>query len=120
MRIRDKRHLSVVARLPSIISGKKPVEVCHVRYGDPRYNKPPAGMGEKPDDKWVLPLTPEEHRLSKAAQHTTNERFWWSERRIDPLAVCEKLYAVWQKTGNPIEAEQMMESIILRIMAFRM
>lgn len=120
MRVRDKRHLAVVARLPSIISGKRPVEVCHIRYGDPRYGKPQAGIGEKPDDKWVLPLTPEEHRLSKAAQHAHNERAWWAGHKIDPLAVCEKLYAVWQKAASPLEAEQQMESIILRVWAFRM
>lgn len=111
--------MSVVARLPSVISGRRPVEVCHVRYGDPR-RKPPTGLGQRPDDKWVLPLTPDEHRLSRDAQHAHNERFWWERHKIDPISVCEKLYAVWEQTASPMEAEAMMESIILRAMAFRM
>ena len=77
-------------------------------------------MGQKPDAKWVIPLTPDEHRLSKEAQHNHNEREWWAKHGIDPIAVCEKLWAVWEKTTSPAEAEALMESIILRAMAFRM
>jgi len=118
--VEEKRHMSVVARLPSVISGLRPCEVCHIRYGDPSRRKPPTGMGQKPHAKWVLPLTPDEHRLSKEAQHNQNERAWWASHGIDPIAVCERLWAVWEKTSSMVEAEALMESIILRAFAFRM
>jgi hypothetical protein len=96
-RRRDRRYLGAIARLPSLISGKEPVEVCHLRYGEPDRGKPPTGMGEKPDDKWTLPLTPEEHRLGVRAQHAGNEREWWASHGIDPVAVCEVLYRTWSE-----------------------
>lgn len=92
-RIRDEAHLAFIRRLPSVLSGQYGTEACHIRYGDPLYRKKHTGKSQKPDDCWTLPLTPDEHRN----QHSENEKQWWLDRGIDPLAMARKLYAV---TGN--------------------
>jgi hypothetical protein len=55
-------------------------------------------MGEKADDRWVLPLSPALH----ASQHNANERLWWEGTKIDPLALCA---ALWGVTGDIESAE---------------
>lgn len=88
-RERNKKHLEFVSKLPCIITGRGPVQVCHIRYGDLSHDKRHTGGGEKPDDRWVLPMIPEMHAL----QHSGNERAFWEGHNIDPLAVAKLLYA---------------------------
>lgn len=92
-RIKDDAHLAFIRTLPSVLSGKFGCEACHIRYGDPTYRKKHTGKAQKPDDAWVLPLTPEEHR----DQHDNNEREWWMSNGIDPMPIALELYA---NTGN--------------------
>lgn len=88
---RDKAatHLAWVATLPSLVPGTGRVDPAHVRYSDPRYAKPAVGMGEKPDDKWVVPLARSEHDR----QHSMNEQAYWQSVGIDPLHVALMLWA---------------------------
>lgn len=102
-RTRKKAYLARIAQLPSVISLSSPCEVCHVRYGDPAQGKPSTGMAEKPDDKWTLPLTPNEHRLGREAQHARGEREWWQKHGIDPVALCNDLYAAWEAGADIID-----------------
>ena len=92
-RLKDDRHLAFIRTLPSVISGVYGVEACHLRYGDPLYRKKHTGSAQKPDDCWVVPMTPAEH----SDQHSNNEAAWWKAQGIDPLALARDLYAV---TGN--------------------
>ena len=105
--------------MPSIISGQRPVHVAHVRYGEPARGKPPTGMAEKPDDMWVLPLTPDEHQFGADAQHKAGERDWWKKQGIDPIATCKALYAAYEASRDTKDAAQKMESIILQTRIFR-
>lgn len=89
-RIKDDRHLAFIRTLPSVLSGSYGCEACHIRYGDPMYRKKRTGRGQKPDDAWTVPLTPDEHR----EQHSMNEVNFWNRYRIDPLAIAQKLYEV--------------------------
>lgn len=98
-RIVDDAHLRFIRTLPSVISGKMPCEACHIRYGDPMYRKKRTGKGQKPDDCWSVPMTPDEHR----EQHAGNEVNFWNRRRIDPLAIAQKLYAVSGDTEAALE-----------------
>jgi hypothetical protein len=98
----DDEHLRFIRGLPCLITGKRPVEACHIRYPDPRYGKRETGMSEKPHDKYVVPLSPDKHR----EQHAMNEREFWEKHRIDPVAVS---LALWSNTGDDETAE-----IILR------
>lgn len=89
-RIKDERHLAWIRTLPSVISGVYGCEACHIRYGDPGYNKPRTGKGRKPDDAWTVPMTPDEHR----EQHSMNEHLFWLRQGIDPVAIARELYRV--------------------------
>ena len=108
--VKDKRHLKVIARLPSVISGKEPCDSCHIRFADDRYDKRPTGMGEKPSDCWVLPLTRDEH----IDQHSQGERDFWKSKNIDATAMARVLYGVWDNPDvkNAFDAETLMKIII--------
>lgn len=86
-------HLAYIRKLPCIITGTRPVEAAHIRFADARYGKRSTGMQEKPDDKYVLPLSPEKHR----EQHSVNERDWWLHQGIDPVPIA---LALWSVSGD--------------------
>lgn len=92
-------HLRFIRGLPCLVTGTRPVEAAHVRYGDPLYHKRPAGGGERPDDKWAVPLSPAEHRK----QHDMHEQDYWRQVGIDPLAVALQL---WAHSGNDETGEK--------------
>ena len=91
-RIRDERHLKWLRKLQCAVTGRQEgIEAAHVRYGDHLLGKRPTGYGERPDDRWALPLHHSEHR----AQHAYgDERGWWRLQGIEPLAVALALYEV--------------------------
>lgn len=90
-RIRDDRHLAFIRTLPSVLTGRMGCEACHLRAGNPTYRKKRTGKGQKPDDAWTLPLTPDEHR----EQHTMNELTFYRRHGLhDPWMLCQQLYAV--------------------------
>lgn len=115
----DKKYLGLVAQLPSVLSGKRPVHVCHVRYGDLDKGKRHTGMGEKPDDMWTVPLTPDEHQFGSDAQHKSNEKKWWEKHGIDPIALCKRLYAAYEAASSEADALAQMESIVMQARVFR-
>lgn len=97
-------HLDDIRKLPCLLSGR-PAEAAHIRYADAKHGKPITGMQQKPHDKYTVPLCPELHRLLKGCQHDSDEREWWVQFWIDPVAVALELY------GKPrIE----MERIVIR------
>lgn len=103
-RIEEPDHLAFIRTLPSVVSFQHGVEACHIRFGDHRHRKPKTAGGRKPDDWFVLPLTPEEHR----SQHSTNERQWWTARGFDdPCKLALALHAV---TGDYNEAVELIRA----------
>jgi hypothetical protein len=93
-RRRERDHLAFIRSLPCTICKKRrQVEAAHIRYADPTYGKASTGLGTKPDDRWTVPLCAEHHRTGTDAQHAGNERIWWTQHGIDPLAVALKLHA---------------------------
>lgn len=98
----DPNHLAWIRTLPCCITGSMPVDPAHVRYADPIYGKRETGKGEKPDDKWVVPLC----RAKHDEQHSMNERIFWARHGLDPLRIAAAL------AMNPGDDEQAF--IILR------
>lgn len=90
MRERNKQHLAKIAQLPCVICGSYPVHVAHIRYSVP--DKPNPGVGQKPDDRWTVPLCPACHLLSNQAQHSRGERAWWWDAGLDAIAIAVDLY----------------------------
>ena len=67
---RSQKHLAWIRTLPSALSGRVvDIQACHVRIGTG------GGMGLKPSDIYVVPLTHGEHM----EQHSRGERTFWSE-----------------------------------------
>ena len=106
-RVRRGIYVDQIRMLPCLISGiTDRSEAAHVRYGDPAHDKRPTGMGEKPDDRWCVPLSAHWHRLCDNAQHRHNERNWWKAFDIDPLKVCIEL---WEARNNFAWMEEVVE-----------
>lgn len=98
-RTTDDEHLKWLRTLPCVITGERPVEAAHIRYGSSVWAKRETGMGEKPDDKWALPLSPALHR----EQHDAgDEQAWWQAQGMDPLQIAAALYFA---TGDDEQAE---------------
>ena len=101
-RIEDPKHLAFIRLLPSVISGERPCEACHIRAGSAVHRKVWTGAGRKPDDLWCLPLTPAEHR----AQHDMGDELaFWRLHEIDPFELAVRLYEV---SGDIQAAEQIL------------
>ncbi len=97
-------HLDFIRGLPCLVTGSRPVEAAHIRYPDMRFGKRPTGMGEKPDDQWVVPLSPTMHR----EQHAFGDELaWWQSKGIDPLIVA---LALWKATGDDEAGEEIIRS----------
>jgi DNA recombination protein Rad52 len=82
-RVRDKEHLRFVASLPCLVCARAPGQPHHIRFAQSR------AMGSKPGDQWVVPLCNTHHR---ALHDAGNERAWWRDAKIDPLAEAERLW----------------------------
>jgi hypothetical protein len=90
-------HLAWIRTLPCCITGRLPVDPAHIRYADPVYGKRETGKGEKPDDKWTVPLV----RAKHDEQHSMDERIFWARHGLDPLRIALSLYAC---TGDDDQA----------------
>jgi hypothetical protein len=91
-------HLAWLRTLPSLVPGSGAIEAAHIRFQDRRYFKPAVGMGEKPDDKWCVPLAAEQHRK----QHSMNEQDYWRDAGVDAVMVAALL---WLNTENDDAAQ---------------
>lgn len=93
-RVKNEAHLAFIRSLPCVICGDNTsTEAAHIRYADPRVAKRPTGIGERPDDKFTVPLCGKHHRK----QHGMSERDFWRGHRIDPILVA---LALWSVTGS--------------------
>lgn len=89
---RDVSYLAMVRQLPCLKCGMIPSEAAHVRMSSAAFGKT-SGLQKKPEDRFALPLCSDDHRLARDAQHSRSELSFWGEIGINPLIVCEKLYA---------------------------
>jgi Rad52/22 family double-strand break repair protein len=91
-RIRSKEHLRFVAQQPCVICGRTPAHAHHVRYAQSR------GLALKVSDEFTVPLCAVHHSENHA---TGDERRWWHERKIDPLAIAQELWNTRKEANNP-------------------
>ncbi len=90
---RDPEYLAAVRQCPCLSCGMDPAyEAAHVRFASGAHGKA-SGMGKKPEDRWALPLCPDDHRLFRTSQHYQGEVQFWAKLNINPLIVCDRLYA---------------------------
>lgn len=102
-RFHDKTHLKFIASLPCVIC-RRPSQAAHIRYASAKYAAE-TGMGEKPDDRFVLPLCPDCHLNGPDAQHRQSESAFWDKHNIDPHAMALALYRV---TGDTPRAAKIL------------
>jgi len=86
------------------------VEACHIRLSDASVCKVNPGVGQKPDDKFVLPMCSECHR----EQHSMQEKAFWDRRGIDPVKIALALYAARdsEEAERIIRAQHPMRNIL--------
>lgn len=89
----DDAYLASVRALPCLYCGVEPCgEAAHIRYASAAFGKS-SGLQKKPADRWALPLCRDDHLNARHAQHKQNEEAFWLALGINPLLICERLYA---------------------------
>lgn len=90
----DPAYLGFIATLPCVAHFARGgvflfgVQVAHIRYGDLAQGKPGYGMGDRPHDRWTVPLC----HVCHAQQHAMNERAWWEALHVDPIRLAASLH----------------------------
>jgi hypothetical protein len=88
--------------MPCLVCGYPRSDPAHLRTGSRKYGKRQCGLGEKPDDKWTLPLCRKDHTDQ---HHRGDELAWWASKGIpDPFAVATALYATRPPELRPLPA----------------
>jgi hypothetical protein len=88
----SEKHLDFIRGLPCLVcQDNTSTEAAHIRGASRRSGKRHVGKGEKPDDKWTVPLCGVHHR----EQHHVGESAFWLGQ--DPFFVA---LALWAATGN--------------------
>ena len=91
-RLRSKEHLRFLASRPCLVCGRKPSDPHHIRFAQPR------ALGRKVSDEYAVPLCRSHHR---DVHRYGNERVWWANARIDPLAAALRLWLETRGATGP-------------------
>ncbi len=103
-RVKVSKHLDDIRTLPCLLTGLEgSTHAAHLRYGDTRYDKRETGMGERPDDRWAVPLCQDLHTMLPGAQHNHSERAWWKYFDVDPVRVAHLLWSYRSNVPAMIE-----------------
>lgn len=90
-RLRDSRFLAFVRTKPCAACGKPgPSDAAHIRMASKAHDKRYVGLGEKPDDRWCVPLCRGCHRK----QHAMAEPMFWHTLGKNPLNIAAELYRI--------------------------
>lgn len=93
-RERDNGYLAFLRRQPCACCGRSaPSDAAHIRMASPSRGKLPTGMQVKPSDKFAVPL----NRSCHMKQHQGSEASFWSERRLDPFEIADRLFAEYSR-----------------------
>lgn len=105
-RERNSPYLGWIAALPCAVAMAQGriqhgVHVAHLRVGSVEHGKRATGLGEKPDDRWCLPLSPEMHVNGPKSQHAFGDEVgFWAQYGIDPFELSLVLQEAYAK-GKP-------------------
>lgn len=111
-RVEDPAWLAMVRLMPCLVCGYPRSDPAHLRTAAPQYGKRQCGMGEKPDDCWVLPICRTHHR----EQHDRGDELaWWISRGIpDPHGEAKALYATRPADLRPLPAPAKPKKVSVR------
>jgi hypothetical protein len=97
-RVEDKAFLAFVRRQPCCVCGAfPPVQAAHLRQACPERGKRATGLGERPDDRWVVGLCAPCHLDGPGALHKVGEEKFWCRAGIDPFEIAATLYAEFRR-----------------------
>lgn len=105
----EAAHLAFLRTLPCVICHREgDVHAAHIRYASVAHGKRETGAGEKPSDRFAVPLCGHHHLWGgKDAQHSRGEKQWWPDQGInDPLVVAALL---WLHSGDESNARLVIE-----------
>jgi hypothetical protein len=91
-RERDPKYLAFLRTKPCCLCGQ-PSEACHIRSASLEHGKSHTGLGEKPSDRWCVPLC----RSCHGKQHSMNELAFWKSHGVNPFTLAQKYYAEYQR-----------------------
>lgn len=100
-RVKDEAYLNQIRKLPCVVclQGERS-QAAHIRSASRSHGKRHTGMGEKPDDRWTVPLCARHHVSGPDSQHHHGDELkWWMARGIDPFELASELY---ENKGNQI------------------
>jgi hypothetical protein len=84
LRLRDRDHLKFVATQPCLTCGRSPSDAHHLQFAQGR------AMARKVSDEFTVPLCRTHHR---ELHQRGDERIWWQQLNIDPMATASALWA---------------------------
>ena len=93
VRERDRSHLKYVASQPCLVCGRTPSDPHHLKFAES------WTAGRKVSDRFTVPLCRVHHH---ELHRRGNERTWWQQKAIDPMAVAS---ALWDKTHASSEGD---------------
>lgn len=109
-RERDNAHLAFIRRLPCVATFVETgrlvygSQAAHLRLNSALHAKTEGGQ-RKPSDRWVTPLSPEQHRIQGEVKGETR---FWGDLGVDPFALCIDIYAV---SGDEPAALKVIQSL---------
>lgn len=93
----NRAFLAFVRQQKCCVCSRVPSHAAHIRMACPERNKRATGKGEKPSDRWAVPLCPGCHQDDPGAQHRVgDEEKFWRVAGVDPFQVAADLYAEFQ------------------------
>lgn len=121
--VKRKTYRDFIKTLPCIITREHGVECAHVSMKAPALGASGRGKGQKADDRWTLPLSPEMHRMQhefvpvtlmrgKNFVKITGEEAFWRKQGINPHLACLVLWGLYCE--NPDTAEQRATELIMK------
>jgi hypothetical protein len=114
----DRAFLAFVRLRPCCACGAAPpVQAAHVRMACPEQGKRQTGKGERPSDRWAVPLCQACHQDGPGAQHKGAEAAFWRRAGINPFAIAAALYEEFTSANS--SGRQKMLSQVKRVTDFR-
>lgn len=83
VRKRDKAHLAFISSQPCLVCRRTPSDAHHLKFAQPR------ALGRKVSDEFTVPLCREHHH---ELHQVGNERSWWANVGIEPVARAQALW----------------------------
>jgi hypothetical protein len=94
-------YIGFIKKLPCCVTGAHGVEGAHVSTANVKHGHFGRAKQSKASDRWVLPLSPGQHRL----QHSMNEMEYWKSKGINPHELALSLHGIFTELGDCMEAE---------------